>query len=459
MSLKPWMETTRRILPDLWSPKLDGLNAFIENSDRFKLVYEDNQVEELDTGCRAGVGISAHRGTQTDFFSFGDREEFKGEAPELAGMLGSEGRDSLDWSSPRTRSMPVGRNLSAKPHRRKLDRVREANEAARSQDDRIRQVRVVYSEKCREFAVLDAEGWVRREQQQYVNFVVQAVGKEDGRRESGHSRAAAYQGEEFFDEVDPAEVAREAASQAVTALEAEPVQAGPTTVVIASGFGGTIFHEACGHGFEADHIYEDVSQYAGRMGEQVASEAITFVDDGSLSNRYGGFCFDDEGTPSGRNVLIRDGVMESMMSDRKYAGLLGRDPSGNGRRQSFHHPVLPRMTNTFIENGDADPERIIEDTEDGVYAARIGGGQVDPASGDFIFSISEGYRIRNGEVAEPIRDAALVGNGPAVLNRVDAVGNDLDLQPGMCGKGQWVPVCVGQPTLRVRELTIGGDES
>lgn len=442
------------------SGDFDLLQAFVEETTRLKISLEDEAIDEIESGRKSGMALSAVRGQNTNFFCYSSPGECRDEIQELPDILdvGNDRNDKINWSPSEEKRMSVGGTLDVSPSETKTDRVREADRIAREHDDRIEQVRVTYLEKTRSIDVIDQSGWIRSEPQQSISFRVLVIAEDDGRRERGHERIAGYKGEEIFKEQSPEDVARKAAKQATTALEATPVEQGPRTVVIAPGFGGTIFHEACGHGFEADHIYEDVSRYAGKMGETVASEKVTFVDDGSVDNQYGAFRIDDEGTPASKSVLIKDGVMEGIMSDRKYANLLGIEPSGNGRRESFNYPVLPRMTNTYIEEGDADPDAIVEDTEDGIYAAHIGGGQVDPASGDFIFSITEGYRIEDGEITTPIRDAALVGNGPDVLHRIDAVGNDLELRPGVCGKGQWVPVTVGQPTLRVRELTVGGQD-
>ncbi len=454
-----WLRTGRDAV-DAWNvPRFDLLHAFLESGRRFRLVLEDGRIDDMECGVDVGMGLGAVEGERTHFFSFAEPGSVLDELARSGEVLGLRPRESepMEWQDPQERRMPIDRDIDAEPSPEKLRRVREADSTARARDDRIEGVRVRYTEKRRRMAVVDRAGWIRSEPQRYTSLVVEAIAVDGSRRERGHGRLAGYEGEEIFDRQSPAELAREAADRALTSLEAQPVEPGPKDVVIGPGFGGTIFHEACGHGFEADHIYQDVSQYSGRLGESVASEHVTFVDDGSIENQNGAFRFDDEGTPSSRTVLIRDGVMQNVLSDRKYAALLDREPTGNGRRQSFRHPILPRMTNTFIEAGDADPEAIVRETGDGIYAAHIGGGQVDPASGDFIFSITEGYRIENGRLTEPIRGAALVGNGPEVLNRIDAVGDDLELRPGVCGKGQWVPVTVGQPTLRVRDLTVGGE--
>lgn len=450
----------REAVETLNSDRFDLLQSFLESGQKLKIVLEDDRIDEVECGRESGLALSAVDGHNTNFFSFTAPDDCRDELGEISRLLDvSPGATGIAWEQPSETGMPIDVEFDASPVPEKRERVQEANEVARQQDDRIQQVRVTYNETIRNITVIDRAGWIRQEPQRYISFNVLVVAAEDGRREKGYGRHAGYQGEELFESRTPGELGKEAAEQAITSLEAEPVSQGPRTVVIAPGFGGTIFHEACGHGFEADHIFEEVSRYAGRMGDSVASELVTFVDDASIDNQYGSYGVDDEGTDSRRNVLIEDGRMTGLMSDRKYANLLDVEPTGNGRRESFHHPVLPRMTNTYIEAGDSDPDSIIESTEDGIYAAHIGGGQVDPASGDFIFSVTEGYRIENGSITSPIRDAALVGNGPDVLNRIDAVGNDLEMQPGVCGKGQWVPVTVGQPTLRVQEMTVGGQDS
>lgn len=454
-----WRDVGQNAVTTLGSDRFDLLQSFLESKAKLKIVLEDEAIDEVECGRESGLAISAVDGQNTNFFCFTSPADCREDLPEIRQLLDVSGESTDgDWSEPSESTMPIENDVNADPVPEKRERVQAADAVARQEDDRVQQVRVTYNETVRDIEIIDRNGWIRREPQRYLSFNVLVVAAEDGRREKGYGRLAGYQGEELFEEKSPEELGREAAEQAVTSLEAEPARQGPNTVVIAPGFGGTIFHEACGHGFEADHIFEDVSQYAGRMDEQVASELVTFVDDASLDNQYGSYRVDDEGTDAQRKTLIEDGVMRGVMSDRKYANLLDVEPSGNGRRESFHHPVLPRMTNTYIESGDSDPEAIVESTEDGIYAAHIGGGQVDPASGDFIFSVTEGYRIEDGEITTPIRDAALVGNGPDVLNRIDAVGDDLEFQPGVCGKGQWVPVTVGQPTLRVQDLTVGGQD-
>jgi len=275
--------------------------------------------------------------------------------------------------------------------------------------------------------------------------------------QTGYETEARTIGFELFDDLDVEELARVAARRAVAKLDARPAPSGEVPIVIASGSGGILFHEACGHGLEADHIVKDASAYAGLLGELVASPLVTLVDDGTVGLEWGTFNIDDEGHPAQRNVLIENGILTDYMWDKIRARKEKRSSSGNGRRQSYRHLPMVRMTNTFIANGSGDAEQILADTPNGVYVKRLGGGQVNTATGDFVFGTTEAYMIEGGRITEPLRDANLIGNGPETLRRVDAVASDFSTCPGTCGKdGQSVPVGCGQPTLRVSGMTIGG---
>jgi TldD protein len=264
-------------------------------------------------------------------------------------------------------------------------------------------------------------------------------------------------GFEFFDDHAPEDIAHIAAARALSKLNARPAPSGKVPVVLKRGAGGVLFHEACGHGLEADLVGRDASVFRGRVGEQVASPLVTLVDDGRLAKEWGAFGIDDEGAPAQRNVLIQDGVLTDYMWDLVRARKEGRASSGNGRRETYQHLPMVRMTNTFLEAGADDPDDIIRQTPYGLYCVALGGGQVNTATGDFVFGITEAYMIEDGQITEPVRAAQLIGNGPETLLGVDMVGNDFDTWAGTCGKdGQGVPVSSGQPTLRIRELTVGG---
>jgi TldD protein len=288
--------------------------------------------------------------------------------------------------------------------------------------------------------------------------MVQCVATGDTGMQTGYEAPGRTLGFELFDDIDPEAVARSAARRAVTLLDAVPAPTGKIPVVLRRGAGGVLFHEACGHGLEADHILKDASVFKGRVGEQVASPGVTLVDDGTYGREWGTLRIDDEGAPTQRNVLIEDGVLTDYMYDFLRSRKEGRARSGNGRRESYQHLPMVRMTNTYVLAGNDDPADIVSSTEHGVFVKALGGGQVNPATGDFVFGMTEAYLIENGQITDPLREGNLIGNGPQVLSLIDAVGRDFAMgPPGMCGKdGQGVPVGDGVPTLRVTALTVGG---
>ena len=283
------------------------------------------------------------------------------------------------------------------------------------------------------------------------------VAARDGLVQTGFEGPGATAGLELFDEIAPESIGEKAAQQALRLLDSEPSPAGEMTVVLNAGGGGVLFHEACGHGLEADAIAKDTTVYAGSRGQRVGREIFSGVDDATLPNAWGSLGFDDEGTPAQRTVLFEGGVQAGEMSDRISAAKLSGVSTGNGRRQSYAHVPIPRMTNSLVLPGESDPAAIVADVERGLYAEGLGGGEVDPATGDFVFGVTEAYLVEHGELTRRVRGANLIGNGPRILALVDAVGTDFDLKQGMCGKdGQWVPVAFGTPTLRIARLTVGG---
>jgi TldD protein len=340
---------------------------------------------------------------------------------------------------------------------RKVELLRRADAAARSYDERIFQATVLYRDLVRELWVANSEGVFDGDQQTHSVLYVIAVGKEGELIQTGMKAVAETKGFELFEEETPEEVAEEAARRAIVQLEARPAPAGTFAVVLSSEAGGTMIHEACGHGLEGDFVKRGLSVYAGKVGERVASELITIVDDGTLPNKRGTSKMDDEGHPTQRVVLIEDGMLKGYLHSRKSALETGLPRTGNGRRSSFRHLPIPRMCNTFVAPGKTPPEEIVASLEDGILVKQIGGGQVDPVSGHFVFQVMEAYLIRDGQMGEPIRGATLTGNGPQVLEEVDMVGDDLGFAVGTCGKdGQGVPVSDAQPTLRLPSIVVGG---
>jgi TldD protein len=336
--------------------------------------------------------------------------------------------------------------------------LRRADEVARARAGSITQVSAGYGDSRRRILVANSEGTLAADEVVRTMFSVSCVASGDTGMQTGRESIGHTVGFELFDRYDVDDLAGRAADRAVTKLSARPAPSGQLPVVIGSGGGGVLFHEACGHGLEADLVAKGASVFAGRHGDQVASPLVTLVDDGTMAGEWGCFGIDDEGNPAQRNVLITDGVLTDYMWDVLRARREGRPGSGNGRRQSYQHLPMVRMTNTYLLAGDDDPEDIVASTPHGVYIAHLGGGQVNTATGDFVFGMSEAYLIEDGRITEPLREGNLIGNGPEVLRRIDAVGNDFAMgPPGTCGKdGQGVPVGDGVPTLRVEALTIGG---
>ncbi len=441
----------------------DFAEVFVEDKRSSSGRFDDGKVEELGSGRDRGAGIRVVVGETTGFAHTADLSETgllaAAEAAAGAARGGGGGVRVVELSRVDTSSQPVGTRPEEVAKATKVELLQRADAVARSAGGgAVKQVSASYGDSRRRILVANSDGLLASDDQTRTLFVVGVVaagdaGMQTGRRSIGHTM-----GFELFDRYQVEDLAREAAEQALTKLQARPAPSGALPVVIGKGGGGVLFHEACGHGLEADHIQKNVSVFAGRVGQLVASPLVTIIDDGTIANEWGTFAIDDEGTPAQRNILIQDGVLTDYMWDQIRARKEGRALSGNGRRQSYKHLPMVRMTNTVLTNGDTAPEDIIADTPNGVYVAHLGGGQVNTATGDFVFGMTEAYLIEDGKITEPLREGNLIGNGPKVLEMIDAVGNDFEMgPPGTCGKdGQGVPVGDGVPTLRVTSLTVGG---
>jgi TldD protein len=342
----------------------------------------------------------------------------------------------------------------------KVEWLMRVDRETRAMDPRVVQVMASVHAVHEVILVADSDGHLAADVRPLVRFNVSVIVEQNGRREQGYAGAGGrYTLQELVEGDRPLQLAREAVRQGLVNLEAVPAPAGSMTVVLGAGWPGILLHEAIGHGLEGDFNRKGTSAFSNRVGERVASEHITVVDDGTLSSRRGSLNIDDEGTPTQCTTLIENGILKGYLQDRMNARLMGTRSTGNGRRESFAHMTLPRMTNTYMRPGPHDPQEIIASVEKGIYAVNFGGGQVDITSGKFVFSASEAYLIENGRITRPIKGATLIGNGPDVLTRVSMVGRDLKLDDGVgtCGKeGQSVPVGVGQPTLRIDSMTVGG---
>jgi TldD protein len=343
------------------------------------------------------------------------------------------------------------------PQAHKVEWLREADDTARSLDPSVRQVVATYADSVQRVLIATSDGrWVEEERPR-IRLVVQVVAARDGVIQTGFWGPAGLAGAEFIDAHPPRDTAERAARQAVAMLDGIPAPAGEMPVVVGPGGGGVLFHEACGHGLEADLVHRDASIYEGRLGERLASALVNGVDDATVPNAWGSFSFDDEGTPSQRTVVFEEGRLTGYLYDRIRSEKDGVPSTGNGRRQSYAHLPIPRMTNTYILPGEAGAEDVVRDTARGLYAGKLGGGQVNPATGDFVFGVTEAYLIENGELTRPVRGANLVGNGTEILSAIDGVADDFVEIQGICGKeGQGVPVGNGSPTLRIARMTVGG---
>jgi TldD protein len=439
----------------------DLAEVFAEDRRATSARLDDGRVEELTSGRDRGAGIRVVVGESVGFAHTADLSEpglLAAAAAASAAARGSGGEArsvSLDGSRLGTRS-----SEAAGPSKRaKVELLRRADEAARSASGAIRQVGVSYGDGRRQVLVANSDGLLATDETTRTRLAVQVVASGDTGMQTGFEAVANTVGFELFDDHPPEEVAATAARRALVKLSARPAPAGTLPVVLAKGSGGVLFHEACGHGLEADLVAKGASVFAGRRGERVASPLVTLVDDGRVSQQWGTSAIDDEGHPASSNLLIEDGVLTGYMRDLLRGRKEGDHSSGNGRRQSYRHLPMVRMTNTFLLAGEDDPDDIVASTEHGVFVARLGGGQVNTATGDFVFGMAESYLIEDGRITAPLREGNLIGNGPDVLRAIDAVGRDFALSPGggTCGKdGQGVPVGLGQPTLRVAAITVGG---
>jgi TldD protein len=462
----------------LTQPRLEGLvgsaasrvdyaDVFVEYQVAEELVLEDGVVKRASRTITQGAGIRAQAGVRTGYAYTDDLdirhlEVAARQAQAIAEHPGESGPVSVQ-GSPRPHDLyrlplaPVEADLTAK-----VELLGRVDREARAHDPRVRQVIATLASLEQTILIATSANWQLADVRPLTRLNVTVVVEEGGRREIGTFGGGGRVAFDFFLEGERwARFAREAARQAIVKLGAVAAPAGSMTVVLGPGWPGILLHEAIGHGLEGDFNRKGTSAFTGRLGERVASDLVTVVDDGTLPNRRGSLNVDDEGTPTSRNVLIDKGILRGYMQDRLNARLLGTGLTGNGRRESFQHPPMPRMTNTFMLAGEEAPEDIVRSVSRGLYAVAFGGGQVDITSGKFVFSASEAYLIEDGRITAPLKGATLIGSGPEALTRVTRVGHDLALDEGIgtCGKdGQSVPVGVGLPTIRIDGITVGGTE-
>ena len=440
----------------------DDGELFLQYNVSESFGFDDGRLKTADFHTSSGFGLRGVTGETTAFAHANEISEAAIEraAPTLKLL---DPRSQVPAPSPRrTNQAMYGSDdpLSLVPFAEKVALCQRIDAAARSRDPRVAQVSVALAASWSVIDIVRPDGFVAHDVRPLVRLGVQIVAEQNGRRETGyHGLGGRHLYGSLFDEAHWGRAIDIALAQALTNLESVAAPAGEMPVVLGPGWPGVLLHEAVGHGLEGDFNRKGTSAFSGRIGERVAAPGVTVIDDGAIEQRRGSLTIDDEGTPTGRTVLIEDGILKGYLQDRLNARLMGMEPTGNGRRESFAHAPMPRMTNTFMLGGTDEPAELVERVKDGIYAKSFGGGQVDITSGKFVFSCTEAYRIRGGKIAEPIKGATLIGDGPTVLTRVKGIGNDLALDEGVgvCGKGgQSIPAGVGQPTLLIDGLTVGG---
>ena len=453
-----------RVMARLTSKGIDLADLYFQYSRLESWVLDDGLIKEGNFSLERGAGLRAVAGEKSGFaytesLTLDNLLEAATSARAIA-RSGQEGRLAVGPGPTPAPLYPALDPLESLDDIDKIQLLKSLDQQARAADPRIKQVTITLVAAHDIVLILDDQGRLSADVRPLVRCSIQVIAEQDGRREQGSAGGGTRGSLSYFLEEDRAlGYAREAVRQALVNLEAVETPAGAMTVVLGPGWPGILLHEAVGHGLEGDFNRKGLSAFSGRIGQPVASPLCTVVDDGAIDRRRGSLTIDDEGTPTGETVLIEDGILTGYMQDRLNARLMGVRPTGNGRRESYAYLPMPRMTNTYMRPGQHDPQEILASVKKGLYAVNFAGGQVDITSGKFVFSLSEAYLIEDGRLGAPVKGATLIGNGPEVLTRVSMVGNDLALDPGVgtCGKeGQSVPVGVGQPTLKVDEITVGG---
>jgi len=452
-----------QVFGQMLSHKIDYADLYFQYSRSEGWSLEEGIVKSGSFNIDQGVGVRAVAGEKTAFAYSDDISltalTAAAQATRAIARQGAESKTQVARRSDGRQLYLPHDPLASLADEAKVALLEKVERYARSLDPRVTQVMAHLGGEYEVVLVRRSDGVTAADVRPLVRISVQVIVEQDGRREQGSGGGGGRFDYAYFTDAIVEDYARKAVEQALTNLDARPAPAGSMTVVLGPGWPGILLHEAIGHGLEGDFNRKGSSAFSGRIGERVAAPGVTVVDDGTIAQRRGSLNIDDEGNPTQRNVLIEDGVLKGYMQDSLNARLMGVAATGNGRRESFAHIPMPRMTNTYMLNGDRDPQEIIQSVQHGLYAVNFGGGQVDITSGKFVFSASEAYMIENGKVTYPVKGATLIGNGPDVLTRVAMIGNDMALDTGVgtCGKeGQSVPVGVGQPTLRIDGLTVGG---
>ncbi len=437
-------------------------DIFCESRQSTTIQLEDNKIEKVVTGSDSGVGI---RLISKGITAYAHSNDFSEETlmniaktvTEISENAPVESSISLKKRYPDT-TFPIIKQPCQVPMSLKIEQVKRANDAARKLDARIKQVNVIYRDSIQKVASFTSQGFFAEDERTYTTAIVQVIASDGQNIQTGYEAIGGLIGFEVFDSTPLNEIALIAAERAVMMLGARRAPGGRMPVIISSMAGGTMIHEAIGHGLEADLAQQGMSVYSGKLGSKVASSVITVIDDGTIPSKRGSYSFDDEGTPSQKNILVKDGILQGYMYDIYSAIIDSASSTGNGRRQSYEHKPIPRMTNTLIAPGSPAPDEVIKSVPRGLFVKKMGGGQVNTITGDYVFEVQEGYLIENGNLAQLVRGATLIGNGPETLMSIDMVASDLGFSIGTCGKdAQGVPVSDAMPTLRIPEMVVGGE--
>ncbi|MGI6563339.1 MAG: TldD/PmbA family protein [Clostridia bacterium] len=449
------------LLDEALSTGGDFAEIYVEDTESNALTMLGGTVYKASAGRDYGVGVRIFDGYNAIYaYTCGsDKEEIAKIVKKAAQALKKDGR--IQRAELKEDIIDNIHIIQIPPHKieksKKVQLMTAAHKAAKSVDSLISQVSINYSDSKKHILVANSDGRFVEDDRTYVRMHISAVASKGNEMQTGVDGPGAHCGFEFFESLDVEEYARKAARTAVTMIHANYCPGGRMPVVLANGFGGVIFHEACGHGLEATSVAKGNSVFAGKVGQKVANEKVTAIDDGTIPNAWGSTNIDDEGTPTQKRILIENGILKGYMIDLLNARRMNAKSTGSGRRQNFRYAPTSRMSNTYIAPGSDTFDEIIAGTEYGLYAAKMGGGSVNPSTGEFNFSVAEGYMIRNGKIAEPVRGATLIGKGNEVIQRIDMVGSDLAFGQGVCGSLSGnVPTNVGQPVIRVSEMIVGG---
>jgi TldD protein len=455
-------ELLTKVLKKTISSGGEYAEIFVENKKSTLIRLEDSKIEKVIAGVDYGLGIRLIYDSRTAYAYSNDlsEESLLKAASEVSKAASKKAIDSIIDLKTKSPSVSFGIRLFPEnvPAEKKISLVRKADNIARGYDSRIRQVSVIYNDFAQKVQIATTEGTIAEDERIHTLSVIQVVASDNGIVQTGYESIGGSLGFELFDQIDTEELSLKAAKRAIMMLIARKAPGGRMPVVISSEAGGTMIHEAIGHGLEADLVQEGLSIYSRKMGQEIASSLVTVIDDSTIQKKRGSFSFDDEGMPSQHTVLLEKGILKSYMYDKLTAIKDGVLSTGNGRRQSYQYRPIPRMTNTFIAPGETPPEKIINSVDYGLFVRKMGGGQVNTITGDFVFDVQEGYLIKKGRIEEPVRGATLAGNGPEVLRSIDMVGSDLGFSIGTCGKdSQGVPVSDAMPTIRIPEIVVGGE--